>query len=37
MTKLSDTTDIIKKLHIYWDDGGGLELVYKVLSAYRKK
>lgn len=36
MIKLSDTTDTIKKLHVYWDDDSGLELVYKVLSAYRK-
>jgi len=36
MTKLSDTTDIIKKLHVYWDDNSGLELVNEVVSGYKK-
>lgn len=35
MIKLSDTTKIIKKLHVYWDDSNGLELVNQVLSEYR--
>lgn len=36
MIKLSDTTTIIKKLHVYWDNDNGMELVDQVLSEYRK-
>lgn len=35
MIKLSDTTNVIKKLHVYWDDSNGLELVNKIISKYR--